>query len=99
MEYPALDKMKEWGTRDDLPHEARDRLRDLLVDAGIEKAGMIEAGEPYKKRLSFCSEDSIELIVMGARRRSRIKEMLIGRVTEPSSGWLPVLCSWYADAR
>jgi nucleotide-binding universal stress UspA family protein len=70
------------GAWHDLMKKARDGLRDLLRDSGIESTARIEEGELYKRILSFCSESGIDLIVMGARGSSLIKGMLMGSVAD-----------------
>ncbi len=67
---------------EELFNEARNELQRFLSDAGIEKSGIVEEGEPFKKIASFSAENNIELIVIGARGLSFIKEMLIGSVTD-----------------
>ncbi len=52
------------------------------MTAGIKETGVIEAGEPDRRIVSFAKENDIDLIVMGARGLGLIKGMLIGGVTD-----------------
>ena len=55
--------------------------------------GTIEEGEPYEKIVSFAQQNSIDLIVTGARGLGLIEGMLIGSVTDAvlKSSHCPVL--------
>ena len=66
----------------DLNEDAKDQLKKILSDAGIKETGVIEAGEPDRRIVSFAKENDIDLIVMGARGLGLIKGMLIGGVTD-----------------
>ena len=64
----------------ELMGQARDRLDRL--QPGPETESIIDEGEPYRRIASFASERDIDLIVMGARGQSPIKNISIGSVTE-----------------
>lgn len=66
----------------ELLEQAGTELHNFLGNAGIEKEGVIEEGEPHEKISSFASQMGYDLIIMGARGHSYIEGMLIGSVTD-----------------
>lgn len=80
------EKMKAWTDKDrarqELTGQAKESLDKFLSEAGLEKAGAIYEGEPHKKIVSVSADNDTDLIVIGARGLSYIKEMLIGSVTD-----------------
>lgn len=81
-----IEKMETRDDKDralkDLNENAKDQLKKILSDAGIKETGVIDAGEPDRRIVSFAKENDIDLIVMGARGLGLIKGMLIGGVTD-----------------
>jgi nucleotide-binding universal stress UspA family protein len=79
-------KIEAWKEKDrtleELLRQAKSGLGKFLGDGGIAKEGFIVQGEPHKRIASFASEKESDLIVIGARGLSFIKEMLIGSVTD-----------------
>ena len=79
-------KMEAWEERDraveELSRQAADAMERFLSDADAGAGGVVTEGEPHRTIASFSAENDIDLIVMGARGLSFIKEMLIGSVTD-----------------
>lgn len=69
----ALQKLRE---------RAQKKLDAFLTENAVRCTGMIEEGEPYEKIVSFAQQNSIDLIVTGARGMGLIEGMLIGSVTD-----------------
>jgi nucleotide-binding universal stress UspA family protein len=93
----AIKTMKMTGEREKALQELRERaqkkLDAFLAENAVRCTGMIEEGEPYEKIVSFAQQNSIDLIVTGARGLGLIEEMLIGSVTDAvlKSSHCPVL--------
>jgi nucleotide-binding universal stress UspA family protein len=77
----------------ELRERARNKLDTFLSENAARYTGTIEEGEPYEKIVSFAHENSIDLIITGARGLGLIEGMLIGSVTDAvlKSSHCPVL--------
>jgi nucleotide-binding universal stress UspA family protein len=84
--YIIKQKIRKLKDRDkiiqELFEDTRENFKKILSDYNIEKAGIIDEGEPYRKIVSFSKEKDVDLIIMGARGLGFIKGMLIGSVTD-----------------
>jgi nucleotide-binding universal stress UspA family protein len=84
--YIIKKKIRKLKDRDKIIQElfegTRESFKKILSDYNIEKAGIIDEGEPNKRIVSFAKEKDIDLIIMGARGLGFIKGMLIGSVTD-----------------
>jgi nucleotide-binding universal stress UspA family protein len=93
----AIKTIKMTGEREKALQELRERARKkldaLLTENAARCTGTIEEGEPYEKIVSFAQQNSIDLIVTGARGLGLIEGMLIGSVTDAvlKSSHCPVL--------
>jgi len=93
----AIKTMKVTGEREkalqELREKAKQKLDAFLQDKCARCSGTIEEGEPYEKIVSFAQQNSIDLIVTGARGLGLIEGMLIGSVTDAvlKSSHCPVL--------
>jgi nucleotide-binding universal stress UspA family protein len=93
----AIKTMKMTGEREkalqELREKAKQKLDAFLPEKCARCAGTIEEGEPYEKIVSFAQQNSIDLIVTGARGLGLIEGMLIGGVTDAvlKSSHCPVL--------
>ncbi len=76
-----------------LREKAKQKLDAFLPEKCVRCAKTIEEGEPYEKIVSFAQQNSIDLIVTGARGMGLIEGMLIGSVTDAvlKSSHCPVL--------
>jgi nucleotide-binding universal stress UspA family protein len=77
----------------ELREEAKKKLDAFLRENCVHCTGTMEQGEPYEKIVSFAQQNSIDLIVTGARGLGLIEGMLIGSVTDAvlKSSHCPVL--------
>jgi nucleotide-binding universal stress UspA family protein len=84
--YIIKKKIRKLKDRDkiiqELFEDTRENCKKILSDYNIEKAGIIDEGEPNKRIVSFAKEKDIDLIIMGARGLGFMKGMLIGSVTD-----------------
>jgi len=93
----AFKTIKMTGEREkalkELREKATKKLDTFLPENCVQCTGTIEEGEPYEKIVSFARENSIDLIVSGARGLGLIEGMLIGSVTDAvlKSSHCPVL--------
>jgi nucleotide-binding universal stress UspA family protein len=82
----AIKTMKMTVEREKALQELRERaqkkLDAFLTENAARCTGTIEEGEPYEKIVSFAQQNSIDLIVTGARGLGLIEGMLIGSVTD-----------------
>ena len=82
----AIKTMKMTGEREKALQELRDRAKKkldaFLAENAVRCTGAIDEGEPYEKIVSFAQQNSIDLIVTGARGLGLIEGMLIGSVTD-----------------
>jgi len=66
----------------ELRQGAQKKLDAFVTENAARCTGTIEEGEPYEKIVSFAQQNSIDLIVTGARGLGLIEGMLIGSVTD-----------------
>ena len=66
----------------ELHKKAEETLSGFLSAPDLKEQGTTDEGEPYKRIVSYATENDIDLIVMGARGLGLIKGMLIGSVTD-----------------
>jgi nucleotide-binding universal stress UspA family protein len=82
----AIEQMKATEEREkalqELREKAKEKLDMLLSEHGLKGAGTIDAGEPYKKIVSFAEQINADLIITGARGLGLIEGMFIGSVTD-----------------
>jgi nucleotide-binding universal stress UspA family protein len=82
----AIKTMKMTGEREkalqELREKAKQKLDAFLPEQCVRCTGAMEEGDPYEKIVSFAQQNSIDLIVTGARGLGLIEGMLIGSVTD-----------------
>lgn len=71
-----LDALEEEG------RHALDAIKDQAEDSDVEVTAAVQRGNPHDDILTYATEHSIDLIVMGTHGRTGVKRALLGSVTE-----------------
>lgn len=66
-----------------------DMIQQKAEDAGVETAGVVKEGEPYKAITALAGKIQADVIVMGSHGRRGLSKILMGSVTERTIGYSP----------
>jgi nucleotide-binding universal stress UspA family protein len=66
-----------------------DMIQQKAEDAGVETAGVVKEGEPYKAITTLAGKIQADVIIMGSHGRRGLSKILMGSVTERTIGYSP----------
>lgn len=61
---------------------AVDHVEDEATATGLEAVTTVEHGVPHEVILEYCSDEGIDMVVMGTKGRTGLDRVLVGSVTE-----------------
>lgn len=78
---PAISREEMQSTLERVSNDAFEAARTALTESGVEPTREMRTGRPTVEILDFIRTKGVDLVVMGSRGLSPIKELLLGSVS------------------
>lgn len=80
LSHDAPERQEMERRREEAGAELADEITDRAREAGLDVEGVVRSGDPAEVITDYAREESMDLIVMGARGRSAVGKFLLGDV-------------------